>query len=611
MTARNNVLKNIRHLTSQAPTYVRPRPPVSTDLKDPLTNKYYEVPSWWIIGQNKESGIPVASGTTGELWYLEKIVANVAYWVQITPGGTGPLTSADVDFNTAPGTDPVLPTAAGVMQIYGNTVTNATNTNAPVATHSRAVNQFHVDVQLAAAVAATPADPYDAGLCSFDDSHFSVDGNGFVQLKGGGLAIDTITGDDATAVSPDANGNINLTGEAVANGTNAKPVYFDGDAGTNTENCEVQVAAAVAPTPADKNDSGLSSYDNSQFTVDSNGFVQLLGGPGAEAINLGFNLTSGEFQITQADGSALSDTSPGSVRVQTRGAFAQNQVIKLTKPYKFDDDSHATTHDLVGWAPGLSGATGTTWTSNRPFFVYVIQNDTASLDPAVGISLIPDYSVVPASGLLNVSGTISSSAQGSMFLLSISDGMGGWTAPTVGDYDGNPCVCIGSFKMTYTDTSSVDWTATAFDGTDGVGQFQEGVQFTLPAGQRGAAASKYFQDNGGTAPGFSSNSATYYITRNGYCFFRWTFVNATVAGAGAVTLRLTDPYDAQSRSSGSVWHDENTAVTVYTYVAGVSPSNPYITFLKSGTAGSVLNTAIKAGATGDNFNGSAYYKINR
>jgi len=98
-------------------------------------------------------------------------------------GGTGPaLQKVDVDFNTGPGVDPVLPSAGGQISVFGNTVTNATNSNAPVATHSRALNQYHVDVQLGAAVAATPADPYDAGLLSMDDSHFSVDGNGFTQL---------------------------------------------------------------------------------------------------------------------------------------------------------------------------------------------------------------------------------------------------------------------------------------------------------------------------------------------------------------------------------------------------------------------------------------------
>jgi len=99
-------------------------------------------------------------------------------------GGPGPaVDSIDVDFNTAPGTDPVVPSGAGVIQIFGNTVTNATNASAPVATHSRAANQFHIDVQLATEAAPAPADPNDAGLASFNNKQFDVDSNGWVSLN--------------------------------------------------------------------------------------------------------------------------------------------------------------------------------------------------------------------------------------------------------------------------------------------------------------------------------------------------------------------------------------------------------------------------------------------
>ena len=98
-------------------------------------------------------------------------------------GGSTAVDSVDVDFNTGPGVDPVVPDANGLISIYGNTVTNGTNASAPVATHSRAVNQFHIDVQLSAAVTGAPADPNDAGICSFDDVVFAVDGNGHVTAN--------------------------------------------------------------------------------------------------------------------------------------------------------------------------------------------------------------------------------------------------------------------------------------------------------------------------------------------------------------------------------------------------------------------------------------------
>ena len=93
------------------------------------------------------------------------------------------IQSISVDFNTAPGTNPVVASATGVVQVFGNVVTNATNANAPVATHSRAANQTHIDVQLTTAIDPGPADPYDVGLSSFNTKQFTADTNGNVSAK--------------------------------------------------------------------------------------------------------------------------------------------------------------------------------------------------------------------------------------------------------------------------------------------------------------------------------------------------------------------------------------------------------------------------------------------
>ena len=282
------------------PSIQAPRRPTVTDKKFPL---------WCEWRVNKEASLPAEEG---EFWKLVRYESNGdATWVMFGGGGgTGPLinietddgtpnvvpdgvgeiqilggagisvtgqgpgktitvalsgggTAVDqvnVDFNTAPGTDPVLPTAAGEIQVYGNTVTNATNANSPVATHSRAANQFHIDVQLAASVAPSPADPYDVGLCSFDNTMFTVDANGFVQLAGGGIAIDTLTGDDGGAVTPDGSGNFDLIGSVVANATNAKPLYFDGTETANTQTLELQVSTTLSADAADTNDAGIAFF---------------------------------------------------------------------------------------------------------------------------------------------------------------------------------------------------------------------------------------------------------------------------------------------------------------------------------------------------------------
>lgn len=654
MVSKNNPLRDSRHPEKYFPFVDFVRRPTSSDIRHPRTGAIYSTPYFWRVKNNTDGTAP-DSGVEGELWYLVDITANVANWIIVGGATTQPIDSIDVDFNTAPGTDPVLPDIAGLASVRGNVVTNGTNANAPVATHSRAVNTFQIDIQLASAVSPTPGDPFDVGLASFNDAHFTVDANGFVSLaggalavdsltgddstevgpdgngninltgeavanatnvkplyidgdagtnsqnfeiqvaaaingapgdkndagiasfndehfivdtdgyvslSGGGQAIDTVTGDDATPVSPDGNGNLNFTGEAVANATNAKPIYFDGDAGTNTQNAEIQVTTAVTGAPGDKLDAGIASFDDEAFLVNSDGYVELYGGP-QQALysNLGFDYTSGRFSIVGADGTALSATNPGYVRVQNGLDLGENLTVSLVKPYKFDDDSSAVTQDLAGWYTGMNS--GDDWDEDRLFYVYVIAHDTPTSDPAIGISINPRMRVTFSTAFLNVPGTINSTDYQSVMLLPISDGMGGFTNPTPGDYDGNPCRMIGSFRMRTTDTANNDWTVQTFTANDGVGRFHEKTRFIMPSGVRGAASGKYFFNNAGTVPAFSINAVFYNINTSGLVTYWWSLTTATTAGVGAVILRLVAPYPVNNSNTGSGWlFDSSGSTTV-------------------------------------------------
>lgn len=171
------------------------------------------------------------------------------------------------------------------IEILGETVPNATNATPVFTTGSG--NTVTIEVQVGAAIIGAPADSNDAGLASFDDSQFSVDEFGFVQLKGGTVALDTITGDDAVEVTADGNGNMNFTGVIVPNATNPKPLYFDGDAATFTQELELQVSGSSASPPANTNSAGICSFSSSQFNVNANGYVQLLGSSQAIDSNTG------------------------------------------------------------------------------------------------------------------------------------------------------------------------------------------------------------------------------------------------------------------------------------------------------------------------------------
>ncbi len=188
-------------------------------------------------------------------------------FVQLNGGGIA-ATSFDIQANTAPGTDPVVPTTAGVVTVNGAAVANH---SVVLETRSRAANAYNLEIQYATSAAAT--DATKSGVAHFNSTQFSVDASGFVALSGGGQAIDSIgTQTGTNPIIPTAAGLVTINGVTVAAGTN--PVRSDGT-GANTMAIEVQISQAIASTDATK--IGLSNFNSTQFTVDANGFVSFSG----------------------------------------------------------------------------------------------------------------------------------------------------------------------------------------------------------------------------------------------------------------------------------------------------------------------------------------------
>jgi hypothetical protein len=108
-----------------------------------------------------------------------------------------PLVNIDVDANTGPGTDPVVPDALATIAITGAQIANASLTNA-IRTNSLAANAFTIQIQRAGSHATGAAN--QNGICHFDSDQFTVT-DGFVQLPGGG-------GPAATVFNTDSVGNV-------------------------------------------------------------------------------------------------------------------------------------------------------------------------------------------------------------------------------------------------------------------------------------------------------------------------------------------------------------------------------------------------------------------
>ena len=205
---------------------------------------------------------------------------------------------------------------ANTLEILGDTVPAGV---VPVFTTGSG-NTITVNVQRTQAVGAT--DTTSQGLASFDSASFSVDANGFVQLSGTGLAIDSIAVDASTApgtnpVVPTVAGLITITGGQVATGTVGANVIRSNSIAANSFRMEIQRSTAVAGSTVALN--GVSHFDSTSFSVDGTGFVQSLGG------GFTWNDVSGAFSPLKNNGYFITGTATANLP----GLPSQGDTIKF------------------------------------------------------------------------------------------------------------------------------------------------------------------------------------------------------------------------------------------------------------------------------------------
>lgn len=242
------------------------------DVRDPTPNDvYYYLGKWWL------------NTVTPSLWYLNNFTTISGFlqanWVMIstTPGLLQTLTGNDLNV--------VVPTGANI-NIFGRTVAAGTHP-IPLFTTKFSLSQMDIDLQVASAQGAS--DINNAGIASFSNTQFSVDANGFVTLAGGGATINLVGVDASTPpgtnpVVPDGANEIFITGGQVAAGTIVPNVIRTDSLAANTFTIEIQRSQAVAVSTI--GDNGVSHFSDAQFTVDANGFVELVGGPTPPVIGI-------------------------------------------------------------------------------------------------------------------------------------------------------------------------------------------------------------------------------------------------------------------------------------------------------------------------------------
>lgn len=206
------------------------------------------------------------------------------------------------------------------LDILGETVENPNAQGQPVYTTASGMT-VTVNVQVGTERTGAPADKNDAGLVSFDDTMFTVDENGYVQLIGGTGAVDSIGVDAHTdpgtdPVLADADGLITVTGAQVATGEVGANVIRTNSLEANQYTIEIQRSTSNASPDANLN--GVAHFNNDYLSVDSSGFVsfddssfgQTITGDSGGALSP----TAGNWNILGA--SAAAGTSP----VATSGA---------------------------------------------------------------------------------------------------------------------------------------------------------------------------------------------------------------------------------------------------------------------------------------------------
>jgi len=95
-------------------------------------------------------------------------------------GGGIAIDSINVDANTPPGTDPVVPDTNGLVTVTGGQVAAGTTTNV-IQTNSLAANTYTIQVQRSQAVASSTIG--DNGVSHFNSTQLACDANGFVSIS--------------------------------------------------------------------------------------------------------------------------------------------------------------------------------------------------------------------------------------------------------------------------------------------------------------------------------------------------------------------------------------------------------------------------------------------
>lgn len=269
--------------------------------------------------------------------------------------------------------------------------------------------------------------------------------------------------------------------------------------------------------------------------------------------NLEISRSAGVFTIQGWGGTTLSATNPGWVCVPS-ATSGRSKVLKVTQNFTFRDDAHVSS-DLSSFNFGVT--TGISWSSDVPFFIYVVVVNDTDIDGAdgsssFGITRNPCMTrTISSSTKIGNTSAVASDVTSENCLMILQD------SATPATYASKVCQRIGCFKMTWSGSTN-DWTVQTLDRLDGIGEIfikrACSRYYNYPVGHNNSTPTTHFIANGGTPPTMTSLTYDYMIDENGLmdCFLRFQASSAT-AGSGAVASKLTVPI---KNSDGAIGTNE-------------------------------------------------------
>ena len=517
-------------------------------------------------------------------------------FVSLLGSGVG---SFNVDANTAPGTDPVVPNGSGIITVTGGQVPTGNIGINVIRTNSLAASTYTIEIQQSSTSAAK--DTSINGVSHYNSAQFTVD-EGFVSLIGGDAAIDQVLVDQATApgvnpVTPDGSGEITVSADLVV--AHSVPIETHTRA-LNTYNIEPQISSVAAASNVTQN--GMAHYNSGSFTIDANGFVSLIGYANPSVTNLGVSLSGATFSITSASGAALSATNRAIVVLPSVSVVGGSIAYSVTANISFQGASG--TDDMGGNTFGTT--TSVAWSSAMPFYLYAVPKSDETAVTFM-LSRVPHALFAPAAGSIAQAGSAVAAQPYDFFAID--------SSINVADYAIQPCRAIGSIRMTK--DSSDGWTVSALSAdNDGIGFFQDTTFFNMPLNQNGAVANGIRSTVGGdTLPAWTGTGIAYKIQRDGYCFYSWVCNNVSTLGAGTGIIQWFIPMP--SAYTGVIGKGSPTNYSFYngaTYDTGVcryqSSRINHIQLLPSGTGVAFLTSAYFGSAKSLGFI-EMYYPIAR